>query len=154
MAKRQHNIAIAIDPGVKTGIAISRLYNGKWEWHDLSTSSILQAIETVRMNEDAQTIIIIEDASLVKFKTDRFKAQGAGSIKRDVSIWKEFASTLKGPEVEFVRPLTGIAGKLYRKCSHEMLVSNCKLPDNMKSSQHARDAAGILWVHWLSDRMK
>ena len=91
-------ILIGIDPGVNTGLAV-------WDadaqqFAEVTTTTIVAAMDIVLhyagqgravtlYAEDArQRKWIPREASLSQFKG---RAMGAGSVKRDCSIWEEFA---------------------------------------------------------------
>lgn len=86
-------LIVGIDPGVSTGVAL-------WDCatktlRDVLTLGILQAQQHVLTIKNLGNLshIVMEDARL---RTGYFgpnakaKQQGAGSIKRDCSIWTEF----------------------------------------------------------------
>jgi len=124
--------AIGIDPGTKTGLAI---------WN--KTRKTFEAIETMKIHEalavvesfclyaeaaNSQVIIYIENPNTWRGWGSRTegtaKAQGAGSIKRDYAIWKDFCEairvemipvklqgTLKKLPADKFKQLTGFGGK-------------------------------------------
>lgn len=81
------SVLIGIDPGTHTGIAIK--IEGKW--HRIETMSIFAALQTVVMYRYDNVLVRFEDARLRTYfgKSEREKLQGAGSVKRDCSIWEE-----------------------------------------------------------------
>lgn len=85
-------IDIGIDPGTHTGMAV--VEDGILTM--VKTLGITQAMKWIRImreNRYDHITLHIENPNLRKFfgKTGREKLQGAGSIKRDYSIWEEFA---------------------------------------------------------------
>lgn len=138
MEPRQHLI-VGIDPGRQTGVAL-------WDsttktLRDVLTLGILQAQQHVLTikNLGNLRLIVMEDARL---RTGYFgpnakaKQQGAGSIKRDCSIWTEFGDMHqialrcispkhKGAKVDaaMFAKLTGWTGR---------------------TSEHSRDAAMVI----------
>jgi hypothetical protein len=135
----KHQFLIGIDPGVQTGIAL---------WDRASKS--LQKIETVSIIE-AQHFLLrqkdqwphiflrIEDARQRKWfgNAGREKLQGAGSIKRDCSIWEEFCQ-FHGIEYELVKPKnnkTKMDADIFKKCTGW----------KARTSEHARDAAMLVF---------
>lgn len=87
-------IYIGIDTGVHTGFAV---------WHsdtkylaEVSTYTITQAMEHVKMIADVRghenVRLYIEDARKRSWfgNAGREKLQGAGSVKRDCSIWEDW----------------------------------------------------------------
>jgi hypothetical protein len=87
-------IIIGIDPGVKTGLAFVDGETGNLL--RVETHGILQAMQEIQnfktVNASTQTEILIENPNKRKWfgNTGRELLQGAGSIKRDYSIWLEF----------------------------------------------------------------
>lgn len=133
------NIIAGIDPGVNTGLALWDTQSRKLI--DLSTGSIINAMQMLRVckEQGALSRIVMEDARLRTWygSKGREALQGAGSIKRDCSIWTEFAEAegiplksvspqSKGAKVDAERfaALTGWTGR---------------------TSNHARDAAMLVW---------
>lgn len=86
-------ILIGVDPGTVTGYAIKNLETGLFE--EIGSAGIIMAMEILETySEDC--FVIIEDARLwngvskgMKSGTLKAKALGAGSVKRDCSIWEE-----------------------------------------------------------------
>lgn len=84
---------IGIDPGVKTGVAVwDRLYR---RFELLKTLTIIDAIELLRQynsNPENPIFVRIEDPNKRKWFGDNPEArrQGAGSVKRDFKIFKDF----------------------------------------------------------------
>jgi hypothetical protein len=127
---------IGIDPGTNTGLAF-------WQRRDkiladLHTLPIHRAMEMVKLisKGSAKLLVIIEDATQVRFGTDPLRAQGAGSIKRDVAIWRDYLTDLNIPLV-LVRPnkrITKIPEPLFKKMSGWQ----------GRTSSHARDAAMLV----------
>lgn len=80
---------IGIDPGVTTGYA--EIYKG--EYITIRQMDIIDAMEAVRINKETgfDICLHVENPN----KRTYYKpgtAQGAGSIKRDYSIWVSFAA--------------------------------------------------------------
>lgn len=136
-------IYIGIDPGKHTGLAIWD--SPKEEFVTIETLPIHKALETVeRFNKENHglfdIIVIFEDARMRKWygKGDtNAKIQGAGSIKRDCTIWEEFC-TDKGIKFMRIHPIKGntkINPQRFR------LITGYK----GKTSEHARDAAMIVF---------
>jgi hypothetical protein len=88
---------IGIDPGVNTGLAVWDTKDKRFEM--IATTTILKAQSEIILFADyvpgylTQFRLYVENPNLrVWFgKKDREALQGAGSIKRDYSIWQEFA---------------------------------------------------------------
>tara|TARA_R110000772_G_scaffold145504_1_gene255462 strand:- start:16258 stop:16674 length:417 start_codon:yes stop_codon:yes gene_type:complete len=82
---------IGIDPGVNTGIAIWNVKNKKFE--GVYSCSILEAMRNIEVYAIfGNNQFVIENPNLRKWygKNSNAKLQGAGSIKRDFSIWVEW----------------------------------------------------------------
>ena len=87
-----------IDPGVKTGFAVwSRV---EQRLTTVETVGITRAMTLIRTMADAETLhsVRFEDARMRTWfgARGREALQGAGSIKRDCSIWQEFLQGLVG----------------------------------------------------------
>lgn len=83
-------LLVGIDPGVTTGLAVWRLDTRAL---DLVTSmQITEAMDHLLAMRADLAGVIYEDARLRKWlgSKGREALQGAGSIKRDCSIWAEF----------------------------------------------------------------
>lgn len=135
--QKKYGIYIGIDCGVKTGIAI---WNKNKRCFDLiRTVKIHIAMDLVKeyklkgMDIKAR----VEDASQVTFKTDLVKAQGAGSVKRDASIWRDYLTDMDIP-FEMVRP---------NKKTSKLDVSIFQKITGYTglTSSHSRDAAMIVF---------
>ena len=87
-------ICIGIDPGTHTGVAVWETRSGRFL--NLETLPIHQAMDIVRYWNgvtDGDIQVVFEDARQRKWfgRGDASaKAQGAGSVKRDCSIWEDF----------------------------------------------------------------
>lgn len=87
-------ILIGIDPGVTTGYAVKNLKTGLFE--EIDSSGIIMTMEILDTYFGDECFVIIEDARMwngvykgMKAGTLKAKAHGAGSVKRDCSIWEE-----------------------------------------------------------------
>lgn len=133
-------ICIGIDPGTHTGLAVWDTNEGRFL--SLETVPIHQALIKVmmwrdRVGHDLQ--VVFEDARQRKWfgKGDtNAKAQGAGSIKRDCSIWEDFCKDYQIPVI-VVPPKKGCT-KL--SASYFKAISGW----TGKTSNHARDAAMLV----------
>jgi hypothetical protein len=133
-------LIVGIDPGVTTGFALWDKTTGRLE--EVNSMGIVAAMLRVQLmhNEGVLHSVVYEDARL---RTGYFgkradkKQQGAGSIKRDCSVWAEWLSMLgcaykavspkdKGPKLEAVpfAKLTGWQGR---------------------TNEHGRDAAMLVF---------
>lgn len=91
----KYDFVIGIDPGVETGIAI-------WDFENKALKTVCSlaihdAIELVQIyNENHKVKVRFEDARLRKWfgNAGREQLQGAGSIKRDCSIWEGYLQHL------------------------------------------------------------
>lgn len=125
---------IGIDAGTHTGYAE---WDGK-EFTYLKTLPIHIALERVAMQASRQEVmVILEDARLRKWYGVRSdaKMQGAGSIKRDCSIWEDFCKDKKIP-LRKVHPMKGLT-----KLTAEKFKAITGYQG--KTSEHSRDA-GLL----------
>ena len=133
-------IYIGIDPGTHTGVAVwdSR----RQEFIELATIPIHQALQKVFTWRQRPTEIqvVFEDARqrtwFGRDKNTNAKLQGAGSIKRDCSIWEDFC---KDYQITFlaVPPMKG-GTKLSE--AYFKTISGWK----GRTSNHARDAAMLV----------
>lgn len=126
---------IGIDPGVKTGIAIWDTEKQKFQ--AIKTCGFWEAHEVINSLIGNSMQLIIEDPRKVRFKTDPARAQGAGSVKRDASLWEELCVHL-GVSYILLRP-----NKTLTKWSAEKFkrVTGWK----GRTSSHARDAAMLVF---------
>lgn len=130
---------VGIDPGVTTGLAL-------WEYgpkrlEDVASMGIVDAMLRVQAMHHVGTLhlVVYEDARLRTYfgAKGREALQGAGSIKRDCSVWAEWLAHLgcaykavspraKGPKLsaEQFAKLTGWQGR---------------------TNEHGRDAAMLVW---------
>ena len=138
MLKKKYAYYIGIDPGSHTGL-------GTWDTEDqklifCETFSIHRALEFVAQRwtvDRGHLLVRLEDARMVKFMTKKERAQGAGSVKRDVEIWIEFLEDYKIP-YELVKPdkrMTKWPAPVFAHMTG--WAKAC--------SQHARDAAMLVY---------
>lgn len=130
---------IGIDCGTNTGIAV---WNVETKSFDLiKTCSILEALKLLEIYlVFGKNIFCIENPNLRKWfgKSGREKLQGAGSIKRDFAIWKEW---LTSNNCEFIE----LAPKdIKTKMSADQFKKYTGV--SYKTSQHARDAAMMVFM--------
>lgn len=132
-------IHIGIDPGTKTGIAI--MLDGKYEI--IKTCTILEAIQTIGRFCLHDCEIHIENPNLRNtFKDGKemtAKAQGAGSVKRDYAIWKEFCSMYPRVKMVPVHPKT--VGSTF----NNEKIFKAATGWQKQTSIHARDAAKMIF---------
>lgn len=131
----KHRYIIGIDPGTNTGMAV---WDAQYKYFiAVRTVNIIEAMQHIRGFSTGQIKLIIEDATQVRFGTDPAKAQGAGSIKRDVSIWKEFCDYF-GITYQLVRP-----NKKFTKLSRDKFQVITGYTGS--TSSHSRDAAMLVY---------
>ena len=144
---------IGIDCGVNTGFAVWDSKNKSFS--EISTLQIDEAMEKVlNMHNSGHTISVrIEDARLRKSFIDKHdkanlsdeeiskkitaKAQGAGSVKRDATIWEDFLTRKKIP-FDLVN-----AQNNRTKLEKEPFVKLTKYTG--LTSKHGRDAAMLVF---------
>lgn len=135
-------IYIGIDPGTHTGVAVWDTREGKFL--SLETLLIHRAMTfiltwSLKAEETGQEIqVVFEDARQRKWygNDSNAKRQGAGSVKRDCSIWEDFCKDYQIPFVA-VPPMKG--GTKVNE-SFFKTFSGWK----GRTSNHARDAAMLV----------
>lgn len=131
---------IGIDPGTKTGFAVWQRNVKKLI---LRTYSIHEAMDDVKrlieMFGTKTMFVTVEDARQAVHgrQMDKHKAQGAGSIKRDCSIWEDFLTDL-GIAFEMKRP-----NKNLTKMNADLFADMTGYKE--RCSSHARDAALLVF---------
>jgi hypothetical protein len=133
-------IYIGIDTGVNTGIAIWN--KDQKELVGVNTLAIHDAMEIVLNNLyvfGVNMFVRVEDARQRTWYgvSGKEKLQGAGSVKRDASIWEDFLKA-KGIPFEMVAPKnnrTKMDAKTFSKATGW----------NGRCSNHARDAAMLVY---------
>ena len=134
-------ICIGIDPGTHTGVAVWDTREGKFL--SLETLPIHRALSMVmgwRCKVGVKDIqVVFEDARQRTWfghgDTDA-KKQGAGSVKRDCSIWEDFC---KDYDIPFwakppVKGATKVSADYFKMVSHW----------EGRTSEHSRDAAMLV----------
>ena len=134
----KHTLYIGIDAGVHTGIAV-------WDHTDhrlvsVETMTITKAMDVVRgLAESADIVVYLEDARKRNWFgcAGREKLQGAGSVKRDCSIWETFCEEV-GIECRKIAPKNN-----YTKLTAKQF----KVLTNWagRTSDHSRDAAMLVF---------
>lgn len=134
-------IYIGIDPGTHTGIAVWD--SKRKELVDVDTMEIHKAlsfVETLNIQHNFNVFVIFEDARqrtwYGKGNTNA-KLQGAGSVKRDCSIWEDFCKDL-GIQYRAVPPQKG--GTKLTPQYFKMITGY-----SGRTSEHARDAAMLVF---------
>ena len=134
-------ICIGIDPGTHTGVAVWDTRLGRFL--NLETLPIHQALVVVLMwrnrvgHDDLQ--VVFEDARQRTWfgKGDTYaKLQGAGSVKRDCSIWEDFC---KDYGIQYwakppVKGATKVSAEYFKTISGYQ----------GRTSEHSRDAAMLV----------
>ncbi|MGY5852439.1 MAG: hypothetical protein RTU92_02605 [Candidatus Thorarchaeota archaeon] len=130
-------IIAGIDPGVKTGLAIWDC--GSQKFINIQTLPIVQAMHELDIRTHLLREIWFEDARLRTWfgNADREKLQGAGSIKRDCSVWQEFCEYYGIP----FKPIKPASGQTKWSAEYFKRVTGWK----GRTSQHARDAAVLVF---------
>ena len=134
---------IGIDPGVNTGFAIWDATSKRFL--KVKTCSIVEAMADIKMLDHAQIVgLYFEDAKQRQYlpreasvSEYRGKLMGAGSVKRDSAIWREFCSFWGLPYVA-VAPRKGMTkwdAKYFAKVTGW----------TGRTSEHARDAAILVF---------
>ena len=133
-------ICIGIDPGTHTGVGVWDTREGKFL--SLDTLLIHDALDLVKRyaninNRDMQ--VVFEDARQRKWfgKGDtNAKLQGAGSVKRDCSIWEDFCKDYGIPfqAKPPVKGATKVSAEYFKMISHY----------TGRTSEHSRDAAMLV----------
>jgi hypothetical protein len=130
---------IGIDAGTHTGFAV-------WSWEDkklvdIRTLAIHEALEEVMLYHESMggVIVRVEDARLRSYfgTSGPEMWQGAGSIKRDCSIWEDFLED-KGITFQMVAPKnnkTKLKSAMFKRLTGW----------NRQTSEHARDAAMLVY---------
>lgn len=122
---------IGIDPGKHTGLAI---YDRWTKTADLMTLGIYDAILIVVSYDLGDVEIYIENPNLRKWfgANAAAKKQGAGSIKRDYSIWVEVFTKYGYPFNE--------TNPKHNRTKLNAKAFGCLTGINTRTSSHARDA--------------
>lgn len=132
---------IGIDPGTNTGFAVWDRQEKKLI--EVSSYKIHEAMARVRLLNfkfPGEIFAVVEDARKRKFfhgEDMSAKAQGAGSVKRDSSIWDDYLSDL---EVDYEMKAPGKTSN-----SIDSRTFNSLTHWNKQTSNHARDAALLVF---------
>ena len=136
-------ICIGIDPGTHTGVAVWDTRLGRFL--NLETLPIHQALLDVLqwhvacLQQKEKMEVVFEDArqrTWFGYENTDAKKQGAGSVKRDCSIWEDFC---KDFDIPFqakppVKGATKVSADYFKMVSHY----------KGRTSEHARDAAMLV----------
>lgn len=146
---------IGIDPGTHTGVAIWSRNMQKFTF--VHTYTVFEALKTVESfidsaHADGGVMVIFEDArkrkSLPKQADgtiDKDRLQGAGSVKRDSTIWQEACEQwAKRWQIGFTWRGVAPNGKTNALAGDKDLSSR-NLGITYNTSEHARCAAFLVW---------
>lgn len=131
-------ICIGIDPGTHTGVAVWDSKEGKFL--SLETLPIHRAmVEVMNLRIGREILVVFEDARQRKWYgkgNTNAKLQGAGSVKRDCSIWEDFCKDYGIPfrAIPPVKGATKITPEYFKLISHYQ----------GRTSEHSRDAAMLV----------
>lgn len=131
-------ICIGIDPGTHTGVAVWDTREGKFL--SLETLPIHRALlRVLHIAEETDLQVVFEDARQRTWygKGDTSaKLQGAGSVKRDCSIWEDFCKDYGIPywAKPPVKGATKVSADYFKMVSHWQ----------GRTSEHSRDAAMLV----------
>lgn len=136
-----NKIFIGIDPGVKTGLAVW-VQDAK-RFSNIFSNGIIESMIAVLLFKKENGIenirVYIENPNLRKWYGSNAskKQQGAGSIKRDYSIWIEFLQhhDIKYEEVNPKHVLTKLDAKTFASLTGWTI----------KTNEHSRDAAMLVY---------
>ena len=136
-------LVIGIDPGLHTGLAV-------WDTSsrqllDVRCSGIIDAMRYLRELQETRGIglVVFEDARKRKWiprerdlSQFRGRAMGAGSVKRDCSIWEDFCKDYGIPfwAKPPVKGATKVSADYFKMISHYQ----------GRTSEHSRDAAMLV----------
>jgi len=143
---KEFDLAVAIDPGTTTGFSVYDIKNKKWVCcHQMMIhDAILSIISIVSKNESLNIHIIVEDARNISGRYTN--KMGAGSIRRDCSIWEDFLNDIcksnKNVHTSYVRP----TGNRFLKMEAEAWKKYAKW-DKKAPAEHARDSATYLFKY-------
>ena len=133
-------IYIGIDPGTHTGVAVWDTREGRFR--SLETLWIHDALFYVkRLSEEyrGQILVVFEDARQRTWfgKGDvSAKLQGAGSVKRDCSIWEDFCTDYGIP----FRAVPPVKGATKVTPTYFKMISGWE----GRTSEHSRDAGMLV----------
>lgn len=137
---KKYDFYIGIDTGANTGFAVISKPAGKLI--ELCCWKIHTAMHRVEYYAGAfKVFVYVEDARLAVFRRntdeDAAKQQGAGSVKRDATIWEDFLEDLK-VDFSMLKPnnkTTKLDAQVFKRLTSYQGQTN----------SHARDAAMLIW---------
>ena len=149
IAFKDFNIVISIDPGTNTGLSIFDCDNKEWIMcRTMEIHKALFVINNIMAEKEPNVniLVIVEDSR--KISGGRERLMGAGSIRRDCSIWDDFLNDKVKVYKEtvlfvFISP----KGNKYLKMDKELWKQYAKWEDNKMPSEHARDSATYIFSY-------
>ncbi len=130
-------LAVGIDTGVNTGIAIWDLRKKRFTL--IKSMKIHKAMELIHHIREEIHIVRVEDARKRKWYANNSKEvlQGVGSVKRDAKIWEDYLKDL-AVNYEMIHP---IKGGTKTNADFFKQIANWEQPTN----EHSRDAAMMVF---------
>lgn len=138
----ESQLAIGIDPGVKTGIAVAD--DGKLQ--SVASATITAAMQMVLALKDQSPMVYIEDArkrtwfgnaDARQARSGAGTREGVGSVKRDCGIWEQFCIE-QGVAYQLVHPAAN-------KTKLDTETFNRITGWRAKTNEHSRDAAMLVY---------
>lgn len=122
---------VGIDPGTNTGIA-------EWDAErmlllNVTSTALLDAMDLVHAIHPA--LVVLEDARLIGGRAKR--AQGAGSVKRDSSLWVQF---LEREHIPYLTRRPSKRNTKWPSCLFESTTGWTR-----RTNSHGRDAALLVY---------
>jgi hypothetical protein len=140
------SVVIGIDPGTNTGITVYDCE--KKEYIACDTMLITNAIFLVEkiISQRSPVLITVEDSRSIS--GDASKKLGAGSIRRDCSIWEDYLNekssiASNGVFYRFVKPTKNP----YLKIPILQWMTISKYKGSKRPSEHARDSATYIFKY-------
>jgi len=135
----KYTYCIGVDPGTKTGLGVWNKQKKVFDW--LGSCMIHEAMAKIEayVNAGHTVKVFVEDARLRKWfgKGAAAKMQGAGSVKRDASIWEAWLKD-KGIPYEMKHPGRGMT-----KMRREIFAQLTKYSGH--TNEHSRDAGMMVF---------
>ena len=143
------DVYVGIDPGVNTGFAVWHANEKMINLHTFQIHKAMEGITKICAHPTTRVHVRFEDARLRRWfgKANASQLQGAGSIKRDSTIWHDFLADLSKshPNLTF----EAVAPKDNKtKLSAEQFEVYTGYKG--KTSEHARDAAMLVYGYGLN----
>jgi hypothetical protein len=134
-------LLIGIDTGVHTGVATFNTATSTLD--HVATTTITRAMSYIATLNTAEVVLFIEDARLRHWfgNTGRERLRGAGSVCRDSQIWETFA---KENNIRHY-----LIAPRHNKTKLTATQFNCITGYKGRTTEHARDAAMLVWQKTL-----